>query len=418
MSAYWRSKWPGEDGGPRRYEVPLSGSGLNIVAGEPFTVTSREAMASTMVVLREPGEVYLLRHTLGIDTVSWVEQIDPVTLEPIRRSPDLAGGPMWPGGLAAHANGSLYVVFGRYAHRLSADLTILASCELPRDRPYNSFVITPEGHIATKDFAGARPLADPTADDPDNSELLILEPNNLTIIARLELPERSIARISMGHDDIYVVGENRVMKINWNDVLTLDPDFDGHYRTLPGQTFGWDAVLAAGAAWFLDNGDGGSGYVGTLRGVGISQAPLHLVRVDLKTGAVGLTEICGLPNGLIVNPPLIDPRRKIAVAYDSGNGVIAAFSFDDEGVTTPLWRREQNHACHPMLFPDTGELFTNDHDPSRFMDQFVILDIATGEEKLRADTGSTSQSVVFPAPGFGRDLYLCSFTHVSRLSLG
>ena len=194
MSAYWRSKWPGEDGGPRRYEVPLSGSGLNIVAGEPFTVTSREAMASTMVVLREPGEVYLLRHTLGIDTVSWVEQIDPVTLEPIRRSPDLAGGPMWPGGLAAHANGSLYVVFGRYAHRLSSDLTVLASCELPRDRPYNSFVITPEGHIATKDFAGTRPLADPTADDPDNSELLILEPNNLTIIARLELPERSIAR--------------------------------------------------------------------------------------------------------------------------------------------------------------------------------------------------------------------------------
>ena len=51
-------------------------------------------MSSTMVVLRDPGEVYLLRHTMGLDTVSWVEQIDPETLEPVRRSPDLAAGPM------------------------------------------------------------------------------------------------------------------------------------------------------------------------------------------------------------------------------------------------------------------------------------------------------------------------------------
>lgn len=420
MSAYWRSRWPGEDGGPRRYAVPLSGPSLDIQPGEPFSVTSRDAMASTMVVLRDPGEVYLLRHTMGVDTVSWVEQIDPETLEPIRRSPDLPGGPMWPGGLAAHANGSLYVVFGRYAHRLASDLTVLASCELPRDRPYNSFAILPEGFIATKDFAGERPLTNPSADDPDNSELVILEPENLEIIARLELPERSIARISLAHDDIYVVGDTRLMRIRWTDssTLTLDPDFGGLYRTQPGQTYGWDPVIAAGAAWFLDNGAGGDRYVGTMRDRGVSEAPLHLVRVNLMSGAVSLTEICGLPNGLIVNPPLIDPRRRIAVGYDSGNGVLAAFSFDDVGATTLLWRREQNHACHPMLFPETGELVTNDHDATRFMDQFVVLDIVTGEELLRADTGSAAQSVLFPAPGFGRDVYLCSFLNVSRLSIG
>jgi hypothetical protein len=75
-----------------------------------------------MVVLREPGEVFVLRHTLGRRplcdaTVAWVEQIDARTLEPRRRSPDLAAGPFWPGGLAAHANGSLHVVYGRYCHR-------------------------------------------------------------------------------------------------------------------------------------------------------------------------------------------------------------------------------------------------------------------------------------------------------------
>ena len=53
----------------------------------------------------------------------------------------------------------------------------------------------------------------------------------------------------------------------------------------PGQTYGWDAVLALGAAWFLDNGEGSERYVGTFRGQGISSAPLHLVRVDLATGS-------------------------------------------------------------------------------------------------------------------------------------
>ena len=42
---------------------------------------SREAVGATMVVLRDPGEVYLLRHTVGPDAISWVERIDPVTLE-------------------------------------------------------------------------------------------------------------------------------------------------------------------------------------------------------------------------------------------------------------------------------------------------------------------------------------------------
>ena len=150
-------------------------------------------------------------------------------------------------------------------------------------------------------------------------------------------------------------------------------------------------------------------------GRGISAAPLHLVRVDLASAAVGLTEICGLPNGIVANPPAIDESRSIAVGYDSANGVLAAFDFDADGNTTPRWTRSQNHACHPILFPDTGELVTADHDGERMMDQIVVLDIETGNERARVDTGSPLQSVVFLAPGFERDLYYCAFPCVSRL---
>jgi hypothetical protein len=47
----------------------------------------------------------------------------------------------------------------------------------------------------------------------------------------------------------------------------------------------------------------------------------------------------------------------------------------------------------------------------------VVLDVATGEERARADTGSGMQSVLFPVPGWDRDLYLCSFLTVSRIAV-
>ena len=104
-----------------RRQEPADGGQLGLrSSGGSLRATHRpvsNAGVGTMVVLRAPGEVYLLCHTGGHNAVSWVEQIDPVSLRTIRRSPSLEGGPTWPGGLACHANGSLYVVFGRHAHR-------------------------------------------------------------------------------------------------------------------------------------------------------------------------------------------------------------------------------------------------------------------------------------------------------------
>ena len=413
---YWASRWPGEDGGPRRRQCPLGGRGPALEA-EHVEVRSREAVAATMVVLREPGEVYLLRHSVGPDTIAWVERVDPITLEAVARSVDLAGGPTWPGGIAAHANGSLHVVFGNHAHRLAPDLSVLASRELPRLLPYNSFVVAPDGCLVTKDFGGVLPGRDPATYASRAAELLALDPETLETVARCALPEPSVARLSADGPDVYVVGTSTLFRVRWDGTgLELDEEFAGRYRTLPGQTYGWDAVLALGAAWFLDNGEGSERYIGTLRGRGISTAPLHLVRVDLVTAAVDLTEICGLPNGLVANPPLVDEARRIVVGYDSANGVLAAFDVADDGRITPRWQREQNHACHPLLFADTGELVTNDHDPTRMADAIVVLDIETGAERVRVDAGSAVQSVLFPAPGFGRDFYYCSFAALTRVA--
>ncbi len=413
---YWPSPWPGEDGGPARLQTSPSVHGPRFEPGR-VSVTSREAVAATMVVLREPGEVLALRHTAGPEAISWVERIDPISLDVLARSADLPGGPTWPGGMAAHANGSLYVVFGAHAHRLDADLNVVARRRLPRHRPYNSFVILPDGCLATKDFGGVLPGHDPATHAYEPTELLVLEPERLEIVGRAVLPEASIARLSAATDTVYVVGTSSLYRARWDGgALRVDDDFACEYRTVDGQSYGWDPALALGAAWFLDNGLGSERYAGTFRGQGVNAAPLHLVRVDLRSGAVTLTEICGLPNGVIANPPLIDEARRIAVGYDSGNGVLAAFDIAADGSTATRWTRDQNHACHPLLFADTGELVTTDHDATRMMDDIVVLDIGTGEERLRVESGSPVQSVLFPAVGWGRDVYYCSFATIARLS--
>ena len=397
--------WRYEDGGPRR--TALVPGGLGITPTDRLVATSRVAPAFTMVVAGG-DRLYALRHTGGEGAVAVIERIDPETLEPRATSPELPGGPVWPGGLGVHDDGSVHVVFGNHASRLDADLGVVATRTLPRARPYNSFVPLPDGHLVTKDFGGALPAGQVRTDDP-GCELVVLDPADLEVVARLTLPERSIARLSADGADVYVVGDAHLFRVRWDGTgLVPDEGFAVAYRTLNGQTYGWDCVLAAGAAWFLDDGEGTDRFAGTFRGQGVSTAPLHLVRVDLGTGEVALAEVCGGPGGLIANPPVVDERRGVAVGYDSGNGVVTGFDVDTLVVR---WRRDQDHASHLLLYEDTGELVTGDHT------DVVVLDVATGAELARTATDGGVQSVLFPAPGFGRDFYVCSVLALTRVEV-
>ena len=404
--------WTAEDGGARRPQF-VSGARLALRPDESLIATSRAMLVLTMVVVAPSGQVFALCHTGGDDAVSWIEEVHPDTLETLATSDKLPGGAAWPGGVAVHDNGDLYVVFGNHAHRLSRDLRVVAGRELPRRRPYNSFVTLSAGCIVTKDFVGSRPgseMAEPFA----ASQLVVLEPDRLQVVATLDLPEGSIARLSADGNDVYVVGTSALWRAKWDGArLSLD-GFRGEYRHFEGQGFGWDAVIADGCAWFLDNGESTHKFAGTLRGVGTATAPLHLVRVALGSGRVTLTEICGLPGGVVANPPCVDVRTKTVVGFDSGNGVLAGFAYDDSSVRK-TWSHAQNHGSHMLLYPQSGEVVTADHDAQRGIEQVVVRDMVTGAEKARIDTGSAIQSVVFPACGTQRDFYWCSMLALTRV---
>ena len=421
------SPWPGEDGGPTRRQSPRivgdAGRGWGLAAGGTLTATSREAPMAGMVVLRDPGEVYAMGCTLGVESTSWLERIDPESLEAVHRSPDLAAGPFWPGGVAAHANGDLYVTFGRWCHRLDPECQPVASIELPRPRPYNSLVILPDGHLVMKDFGGG--VGAQALPEGEECELVVLEPEGLEIVHRHRLGEGSIARLSahvplQGTPEVVVVGDRRVVRLSWDGSTLTRLEPAPRYLTADGQGFGWDAVVASGAAWFLDDGEGTEGFGGCFHGKGVATAPLRLWRVDLDDGSLSSVEVCGRPGGIVANPPLVAEARGVAVAYDSGNGVLGGWGLDEHGRFAgddPVWRHDQDQAGHQVLFADTGELVSFDFDLDRGVDVAVVRDVATGDELARVDTGSPLQHVVFPNVGWSGELYTVSFTTITRLSV-
>ena len=411
-SGYLDSPWPAEDAGAQRLQQPRFGAGLGLRGGETLRATTRRTVMSTMTVLGAPGEVYLLTHAalraqLGLPTTACVEQIDPVTLRPRHRSPRLRGGPMWPGGMAIHRNGDVYVVYGRWAHRLNRRCAPLASLELPVNQPYNSFVVLDNGLIVTKNLSASTP-----------ARLTVIDPASLLpACADTDAPEPSIARLSARGNTVYVVGVRSIFRYHWKDTtqaLTLDPDWRFDYIGSSQQTHGWDVVLDGEHAWFMDNG--AHRYRHRMIGAGVSRTANRLIRVSLADAADHQAlDVSGLPGGSITNPPVVDVQRRIAVAYDSANAVLQAWRFDaDLRTLTPLWHKAPfGCASHMILYADTGELVINDY--RRHGEEVVVLDISTGIERGRVRSGGLMQGVVFPSPGWGRDFYWSSMGRLARV---
>ncbi|MCX6388189.1 MAG: hypothetical protein NTX07_05610 [Solirubrobacterales bacterium] len=447
--------WPAEDGGPTREQAPTGIERLLDSSSDSFKLLAgRPASGAHMAVVGDEGRVYLLRSIFGPRTIddpaeAVVELINPLTLETVTSSVVLPAGPWWAGGLAAHANGHIIVVSGRWIHRLdSKSLEVLAARELPVNRPHNSFVVLDDGTVVLKDI-------DRTLESP--AQLHALDPMTLEDrCAPVSLGETVIARLSADSNTVYAVGVDHAMRIHWNGTrLQVDPDWRHNYRVLDGHGYGWDPVVSAGRLWFLDQGR--HRFRISMRGSGLDEGPvrLHSVPLDDSSAATEVV-ICGERNGAITNPPLIDADRMVAIGYDSANGWITAYAIPEDVSATPteLWRKPLHTAPHLLRFAGSGELLAADHrapwpwatragswlldrwlaDPLRRSgertphmesrlarlfagEDMVVLDIETGEEKARARMPVVAQSVMFPTAGENRDVIMSTVTSVFRVGM-
>ncbi len=154
---------------------------------------------------------------------------------------------MWPGGMALHRNGDLFVVYGRHAHRLNRACEPLASLRLPINQPYNSFVILDNGLIVTKNLS-----------DSHTAVLSVIDAQSMAHAgADTACPEPSIARLSAVGNTVYVVGVRSNFRYHWDDAsarLVFDAGWQHHYLAGSRNSYGWDAVLDGDNAWFMDNG--------------------------------------------------------------------------------------------------------------------------------------------------------------------
>ncbi len=447
--AYWPQPWTCEDGGPRRWGVAEGPTGLGIRAGERLAVAAvRQAFATDALVRREPGELYALRHDMPLrgpqstPVEAWVERLDPTDLNVTAATPRLPGGPYWPGGIAAHASGDLHMVFGRWAHRLSPELDVLASHRLPVPRPHNSFVVLDGGELVTKDCDA------PAGREP--STVSALDPETLLPVAEpLRLPEPVVARLSSDGDGVIAVGTTTVFCLRLDRAagrIAIDERWAPRYGPAADRGYGWDPVITNEHVFWMDNGRNRTDH--TMLGSGVESSPVRLWWARLDDGAVRSVEVSGLPYGTQSNPPGWDPEREIVVAYDAGNAVVRAWRVRADELE-PLWRRDGlAHAGHLIVYPDSRELVVGDWRDAKFLrralvrpvgralgpmlggraaareaalrfagDRLVVLDLDSGADKARVEVPSPTQGFLFPAPGFGRDIYYQSLTTIARVAV-
>ena len=424
IPGYYPSAWPCECGGPRRQKV-AAGPGLHLQTGEHLKSTTqrRDGRWPVMFVQRGAGELYLqggARPFQTDESFGWLEKVDPLSLEPVARSPKLpSGGHNWCGAVVVHENGDLYVTNGRYCHRLSPDCAVVAERQLPKDCAYNGLLILSDGNLVMKDIQLSEP-----------SHFSVLEPERLEEVERFEFPENSVGRLSIDRSPegefIYATSDTKAYRLRYADgKLELDDGWIGDYD-LPGedQSFAWDTCLGDDNVWFHDMGAvPGALAILTPRPVGTgsailgeaASAPQHVFRFSCKDAADRdvLTPF-GVPRGSTPAPPLYDQDSHVLVAFDAINGKLGGWRYEKAGGLRELWRKDIRNAQQPMLFAETNELIVDDVQEDG--DYVVVLDLETGEEKGRVHSGAARSSGMFFCPGWERDVYYVTLSgEVARI---
>ncbi|MEM7325131.1 MAG: hypothetical protein AAF531_18725 [Actinomycetota bacterium] len=417
--------------------------GFNLRPTDHLVTTTRNTGRwNVSFVQRDPGELFLYGTTLASDpaVAGWVERVDPVTLEPLASTGDLpAGGHEWPGGVAVHRNGDLYMVSGGYMHRVAPNCEVLAALPMPIDHAHNGLLILDDGSILTKDIRvgeGAEP-----------STLTVCDPD-LAVLATAAVPEPSLGRLAVVGDYIYVPGSTRIFRYRWTgSSLEMDAGWAPQYREADSGGVAGDLAVADGRVWFMDNADvpsvvqrllpsGGADVAGGRAGNGgpngqVSSwgeagapgwdTPVRAIGIrtddDSDIVSINATE---LPSGWAVAPPLV--HDGVLMAWDTGGMGMAAFDIGgSEATPEMLWFQPFRTSMRPLLFANTGELVINDYrilDSGRSSDDLVVLDLETGTMKARVPSGDSEMAGVFMTPGAHQTLYFCATEVITRVSPG
>jgi len=419
---YQHSTCATEYGGVRRQKHARS-PGLNIQAGENLKVTSRRFAKGKWVVgtVNADNRLFIFGGSVPSQpdvSIGWVEEVDPITLETIRQSPELTtGGHNWCGGAAVLADGTIITGFGNRVHKLSLDLELINELELPVDHAHNGISLLSDGMMITRNLEH---------DHNKASVFTIFDPNTLKVVKTVEFLGASIGRFCVDPtpegDYVYATTPTHIHRLIYKDQnLVLDENWSASYD-LPGedQSFAWCNTVGDDSVWFMDMGDTPPletimrAYPVGTKPLAFSKpcsAPVRVHRVSTTDSrSTDVLTPFGLPNGGHNSSPLYVQDKKILLTFDTNNRKTGAWRFNGAGDFEQLWVHDIGNSNQVFYYPDTGEVVLDDVLEDNSVDT-VLIDIESGEEKGRANTGARTAAGMAFYPGLGRDLYSTSGSH-------
>ena len=419
---YKNSTCATEYGGVRRQKHARS-PGLNIQPSETLKVTSRRFAKGKWVVgtVNADNRLFIFGGSVPSQpdvSIGWVEEVDPITLETIRQSPELTtGGHNWCGGASVLADGTIITGVGNRVHKLSLDLELINELELPVDHAHNGISLLSDGMMITRNLEH---------DHNKASVFTIFDPNTLKVVKTVEFLGASIGRFCVDltpeGDYVYATTPTNIHRLIYKDQnLALDENWSASYD-LPGedQSFAWCNTVGDDSVWFMDMGD--TPPVETImRAYPVGTKPLAFskpcsapVRVHrVSTTDSSSTDVLtpfDLPNGGHNSSPLYVQDKKILLTFDTNNRKTGAWRFNGPGDFEELWVHDIGNSNQVFYYPDTGEVVLDDVLEDNNVDT-VLIDIETGEEKSRVATGARYAAAMAFYPGLDRDFYSTSGPH-------
>jgi hypothetical protein len=297
--------------------------------------------------------------------------------------------------------------------------------------------------------------------DPNKQSIFTVLDTDLRVVDRYRFPSNSVGRFSSDRvgdcDYLYVTSPTEIRRLIYRaGRLSLDETWSARYH-IDGedQSFAWDSSIGDDSVWFMDMGENAGirtilasapigtdnvgarflrtvvlplvGRFGLGRFVGSRNifgrpshsAPQRVFRVSVTDASDRDVLVpFGVPGGNIYAPPLYDQDRRVLVAFDSQNGKLGAWRYHGPGELEPMWQHDWLNTSQLTLYADTGELLVDDCSQLGRWDA-VVVDVETGAERGRVNTGCLISSGMWYTPGFGRDFYTStSLGGIARVSAG
>lgn len=328
-----------------------------MAAAGPVEIDARSLAgpdAGWPAVTRGPDELFLLHGSLafkGFDGAR-VTKVDTRAWRVVwtRRLIDTAATGEWnyPGSIGAHADGSLYVVYGYRMARLDADTgdvlatAVLPTGQAPEDTTYNGFVALPDGNLVAKSLYrrpgckenGFRALArGGLVATP--SDLPVVEAGTLRVLSSTKAPEHLLGRITTavhrGRTYVYAAGKDNIFRYEYaGGQLTPDPGWGPVPYRQPGESPGSAITTADG--WIFIQGNAGPAPV---------PFTVHAISQDDSSRVHRVQPFPGHPASFNASKLTYDAQNRRMYTTDGLIGKLACYDFDAQAGFTRRWVVEQ-----------------------------------------------------------------------------